>query len=95
MKLSCCARDGAAVLRLGVVQTPMENIPWYSEATLFTDTRLRRAGTLIQCVRKWRSLNPEEQPDAHIKLSVKVDSRYRLDADRIAALMTRPGYANA
>lgn len=73
----------------------MENIPWYSDATLFTDTRLRRAGTLIQCVRKWRSLSPAEQPDAHIKLSVKVDSLDRLDADQIAALMTRPGYVNA
>jgi hypothetical protein len=73
----------------------MENIPWYSEATLFTDTRLRRAGTLIQCVRKWASLGADEQPDAHIKLSVKVDSLHRLDADQIAALMTRSGYLNA
>ena len=73
----------------------MEDIPWYSDATLFTDTSLRRAGTLIQCVRKWCSLSAAEQPDAHIKLSVKVDSLHRLDADQIAALMTRPGYLNA
>ena len=73
----------------------MDDIPWYSEATLFTDTRLRRAGTLVQCVRNWGLLSAAEQPDAHIKLSVKVDSLHRLDADQIAALMTRPGYLNA
>jgi hypothetical protein len=73
----------------------MEDIPWYSDATLFTDTHLRRAGTLIQCVRKWAILSSTEQPGAHIKLSVKVDSLHRLDADQIAALMTRSGYRNA
>jgi len=56
---------------------------------------LRRAGTLVQCIRKWNLLSAAEQPDAHIKLSVKVDSLHRLDADQIAALMTRPGYLNA
>ena len=73
----------------------MEDIPWYSDATLFTDTRLRRAGTLIQCVRKWGLLNTAEQPDAHIKLSVKINSLHRLDAEQIAALTTRSGYLNA
>jgi hypothetical protein len=73
----------------------MEDIPWYSDATLFTDTRLRRAGTLIQCVRKWRLLSAAEQPDAHIKLSVKVGGLNRLDASQIAALMTHSGYPNA
>jgi hypothetical protein len=73
----------------------MENVPWYSDATLFTDTRLRRAGTLIQCVRKWALLSAVDQSDAHIKLSVKVDSVHRLDAEQIAALMARPGYPNA
>jgi hypothetical protein len=73
----------------------MENIPWYSDATLFTDTHLRRAGTLIQCVRKWSILTSTEQRDAHIKLSTEVDSLHRLDADQIAALMTRTGYRNA
>ena len=73
----------------------MEDIPWYSDATLFTDTHLRRAGTLIQCVRKWSALTSAEQRDAHIKLSAKVDSLHRLDADQIAALMTRAGYRNA
>jgi hypothetical protein len=73
----------------------MEDIPWYSDATLFTDTRLRRAGTLIQCVRKWRLLSAAEQPDAHIKLSVKVDNLHRLDAGQIATLMDRTGYLTA
>ena len=73
----------------------MEDIPWYSDATLFTDTRLRRAGTLIQCVRKWRLLSAAEQPGAHIKLSVKVDNLHRLDAGQIATLMDRSGYLTA
>ena len=73
----------------------MEDIPWYSDATLFTDTRLRRAGTLIQCVRKWGLLSANEQPEAHIKLSVDVDGHHRLDAGQIAALMNRSGYAKA
>jgi hypothetical protein len=73
----------------------MEDIPWYSDATLFTDTRLRRAGTLVQWVRKWGVLSAAEQPDAHIKLSVKVDCQHRLDADQISALMNSPGYISA
>jgi hypothetical protein len=76
-------------------KSAVEDVPWYSEATLFTDTRLRRAGTLIQCVRKWRLLSATEQPGAHIKLSVMVDSLQRLDAGQIAGLMTRSGYLNA
>jgi hypothetical protein len=79
------------------ISRPMEDIPWYSDATLFTDAdaRLRRAGTLVQCVRKWGLLSADEQPGAHIKLSVEVDSHRRLDADQIAALMRRPGYLKA
>jgi hypothetical protein len=73
----------------------METIRWYTEATLFTSTRLRRAGTLIQCVRKWRSLTAPEQAEAHLKVSVAIDGFYRLDPDRIAALMTEPGYLTA
>jgi len=73
----------------------MEDTPWYSEATLFTGARLRRAGTLIQCVRKWSALSADEQPEAHIKLSVEVDGHHRLDADQIASLMKHPGYLNA
>jgi hypothetical protein len=40
-------------------------------------------------------LNAAEQPDAHIKLSVKVDGHHRLDAGQIAALMNSPGFVNA
>jgi hypothetical protein len=73
----------------------MADIAWYSDATLFTDTRLRRAGTLVQCVRKWGLLSTAEQLDAHIKLSVKVDGHHRLDANQIAELMNSPGYIDA
>ena len=73
----------------------MEGIPWYSEATLFTDTHLRRAGTLVQCVRKWGALNDAEKSGAHIKLSIVVDGCRRLDGEQIAAMMSRPGFLNA
>jgi len=73
----------------------MDRIPWYSDATLFTDTHLRRAGTLIQCVRKWSLLNAAEQAGAHIKVSVKVDGLHRLDSDQIASLMSRSGFHKA
>lgn len=84
-----------AAAETGMVQGAMEDIPWYCDATLFTNTHLRRAGTLIQCVRKWASLSEAERPGAHIKLSIKVDGLHRLDADQIAVLMSRSGYLNA
>ena len=73
----------------------MEDVPWYSDATLFTDTRVRRAGTFVQCIRKWDVLSDDEKHDAHIKLSVQVDGLLRLDADQISALMSHPGYTKA
>ena len=73
----------------------METILWYTEATLFTSTHLRRAGTLIQCVRKWGSLTAPEKAEAHLKVSIAIDGFHRLDPDRIAALMTQPGYHTA
>jgi hypothetical protein len=73
----------------------MDSIPWYTEATLFTSAHLCRAGTVIQCVRKWGSLTAPEQAEAHLKVTVAIDGFYRLDPDRIAALMTQPGYRTA
>jgi hypothetical protein len=73
----------------------MEQISWYSEATLFTDGHLRRAGTLVQCVRKWGTLATQDQLTAHIKLSVTVDGLHRIDAGQIAGLMSRPGFSAA
>jgi hypothetical protein len=73
----------------------METIPWYTEATLFTSAHLRRAGTLIQCVRKWGCMSALEQAEAHLKVSVAIDGLYRLDPGQIAALMDQPGYLTA
>ena len=73
----------------------MEDVPWYSDATLFTETRVRRAGTLVQCIRKWDALSDDEKHNAHIKLSVQVDGLLRLDAVQILALMSHPGYIKA
>ena len=72
--------------------TLMENGLWYSEATLTLDDRLLRAGTLIQCARRWGILAPEEQLRAAIKLTTPLDGLTILQGDGIAALASRPGY---
>jgi len=70
----------------------MENGLWYSEATLVLGDRLLRAGTLIQCARRWGNLQPEEKLRAAIKLGTPVDGVALLRGDEIAALALRPGY---
>lgn len=69
-----------------------ENGLWYSEATLALDERLLRAGTLIQCARRWGRLPPEEKLRATIKLTMPMDGKTVLQVDDIAALASRPGF---
>jgi hypothetical protein len=73
----------------------MEQIPWYSEAVLSGNGHLHRAGTLVQCVRKWVLLSEAERPAAQLKLTFDLDGRRRLDGDQIAELATRPGFEKA
>lgn len=72
--------------------TIVETGVWYSEATLILDDRLLRAGTLIQCARRWGNLQPEEKLRAAIRLAAPVDGVALLQGDEIAALASRPGY---
>jgi len=65
---------------------------WYSEATLVLDEKLLRAGTLIQCARRWGNLNPDEKLRAAIRLTKPVDGESILRGDSIAALASRPGF---
>lgn len=65
----------------------VENIPWYSEASLVGDNRIYRAGTLVQCLRKWHVLNNTDQATAHIMLSKAIDGRTKLGHDAVAAIM--------
>ncbi len=65
---------------------------WYSEATLVLDDKLLRAGTLIQCARRWSNLQPEEKLRAAIRLGAPMDGTAVLQGDAIATLASRPGY---
>ncbi|HEY2010926.1 MAG TPA: hypothetical protein VGH23_18195 [Rhizomicrobium sp.] len=73
----------------------MEQIPWYSDAVLSGNGHLHRAGTLVQCVRKWRLLPEAERPMAQLKMTFELDGRRRLDGDQIAELVIRPGFVEA
>ena len=72
--------------------TIMENGLWYSEATLVLDDKLLRAGTLIQCARRWGNLEPAEKSRAAIRLATPLDGAAILQGEEIAALASRPGY---
>jgi len=70
----------------------MENDLWYCEATLVLGDRLLRAGTLIQCARRWGNLAPEEKLRAAIRLTTPLDGLAVLQGDEIVGLASRPGY---
>jgi hypothetical protein len=72
--------------------TLMENGLWYGEATLVLDDRLLRAGTLVQCARRWGKLAQEEKLRAAIRLATPLDGIAVLQGDEIAGLASRPGY---
>ena len=74
----------------------MEHAFWYSEATLSLDDRLLRAGTLIQCARRWGNLDPAEKARAAIRLAAPIEGvADLLQGEAIAALAARPGYRHA
>jgi hypothetical protein len=70
----------------------MENGLWYSEATLVLDGKFLRAGTLIQCARRWGNLLPEEKLRATIRLMTPMNGMAVLQNDEIAALALQPGF---
>lgn len=65
---------------------------WYSEATLILDENRLRAGTLIQCARRWQNLAPDEQQRATVRLTQPLDGETVLLGEQVAALALRPGY---
>ena len=73
----------------------MEHIPWYSEAVLSGNGHLHRAGTLVQCVRKWTLLPVAERPTVQLPLRITLQGRRRIDGDQIAELAARPGFLKA
>jgi hypothetical protein len=77
-------------------RTPaMDDIPWYSEAVLTSGGHLHRAGTLIQCVRKWALLSEAQRNAAQLKLSCDLEGRRSLDGDQITRLTTLPSFLKA
>lgn len=73
----------------------MDDIPWYSEAVLTSGGHLHRAGTLIQCVRKWALLPEAQRNAAQLKLSCDLEGRRSLDGDQIARLTILPSFSKA
>jgi len=70
----------------------MESNVWYSEATLTLGTSRLRAGTLIQCARRWENLGQEDKLCASIRLAAPLDGVSLLQGEEIATLASRPGY---
>lgn len=56
------------------------------------DGHVLRAGTLIQCVRRWGNLTAEEQTRAALKLAAPLDGTSLLQGDGIGALAAQPGF---
>ena len=74
------------------MMTIVESGLWYSEATLVLDGKFLRAGTLIQCARRWGNLTSDEKQRAAIRLAKPVDGESILPGESIAALASRPGF---
>jgi hypothetical protein len=70
----------------------MESRDWYSEATLTLGTSRLRAGTLIQCARRWENLGQEDRLRASIRLAAPLDGVSLLQGEEIGTLASRPGY---
>jgi hypothetical protein len=68
----------------------MNQIPWYSDASLVGPNRVFAIGSLAQCVRKWSRLAEIEQIGAHVKLATAFEGRTNLDREDIATLAAHP-----
>ena len=68
----------------------MDDIAWYGEASLSSDTRVFCAGTLAQCIRRWVRLSETDQSLATVKLGSHTESRQVLTPAQVAALAKSP-----
>jgi hypothetical protein len=72
----------------------MTDVLWYSEASLISeDQHIFCAGSLAQCVRKWRSLPSDAQATSFIRQGASYRPTGRLDAEAIGALAADPELA--
>jgi hypothetical protein len=70
----------------------VDPVSWYSEASLVAGRHYYRAGTLIQCVRKWNDLKTAERSAAVIRMTAPLDGLSTLDATSISKLASRPDF---
>ena len=68
----------------------MEQIPWYTEASLVGPGRVYCADTLAQCVRRWMRLTDMEKEAAQVRLRKAIDGQTQYDKGHIAALAASP-----
>ena len=68
----------------------MNEIPWYTDASLVGPHRVFCVGSLAQCLRKWMRLAEIEQQATHIELGAESLRRKRIDRDDIAVLAANP-----
>lgn len=68
----------------------MDDIDWYAEAALASDGHIYCAGSLAQCVRRWKRLNDAEKDVVIIELKQGPRDTRRLRRDQIAPLADKP-----
>jgi hypothetical protein len=68
----------------------MDEIPWYSDASLVAPSHVYCVGSLAQCVRKWTRLAETERASTYIRLAETFEGRQRLDAEQVAVLAAHP-----
>ena len=67
----------------------MDEIPWYSEASLHSLGHVHCAGTLVQCIRRWRRLPEISQQSSYLKISKERGKETRISGEELTALASR------
>jgi hypothetical protein len=67
----------------------MDDIPWYSDASLEKPGHIFCVGLLTNCVRKWLTLSSADRALTTLKLSKPINNRLRLEAGEIEGLAKR------
>ena len=73
----------------------MSNTSWYEEATLTTGRHVYCAGTLVQCVRRWRHLSAAEKTTAILRMGRDGVPPIQLGSEAIAELARQDGSLTA
>jgi hypothetical protein len=71
----------------------MNEQSWYAEASLVSKAHVFCAGSLAQCVRRWRRLAESERSRAELRLHKRPEGHLTLGRDEIAELANRPDLA--